>query len=134
MGEGEERRALESLVRQLGLEQNVSLPGFVLNPYPCMVRAGVFVLSSKWEGLPGVLIEALYCGLPIIATDCPSGPREILAEGQYGQLVPVGDTRALARAIETNLGRETPRPPRESWRRFELKVLVNEYISVLFGN
>lgn len=131
LGEGEERPGLEALVRQLGLERDVSLPGFVTNPYAYMARASLFVLSSRWEGLPGVLIEALYCGAPLIATDCPSGPREILRDGQYGQLVPVGNATALARAIETSLESETPRAPRESWRPFELETVVNQYISTL---
>jgi glycosyltransferase involved in cell wall biosynthesis len=131
LGEGEERPALEALVRQLGLEQDISFPGWVENPYPHMVEASLFVLSSKWEGLPGVLIEALYCGAQLIATDCPSGSREILKDGQYGQLVPVGDVVALALAIETALAGKMPRPPRESWRPFEPETVVNQYINVL---
>ncbi len=131
LGEGEDRSALEGLVRQLGLEQDVSLPGWVENPYPHMVQASLFVLSSRWEGLPGVLIEALYCGVHLIATDCPSGPREILRNGQYGQLVPVGDVGALALAIETALAGKMPRVPRESWRPFEPETVVNQYINVL---
>jgi glycosyltransferase involved in cell wall biosynthesis len=87
---------LESLVNNLGLNKCVSMPGFVPNPYPYMARASVFVLSSRWEGLPGSLIEALFCGAPLIATDCPSGPREILANGKFGELIPVGDPDALA--------------------------------------
>lgn len=134
LGEGRERPMLEALVRQLGLEQDVSLPGWLENPYPYMARASVFVLSSRWEGLPGVLIEALYCGAPLIATDCPSGPREILAEGRYGQLVSVGDVTALARAIETTLAGEKPHPPRESWQSFELDTVVDQYINVLLGD
>lgn len=134
LGEGEERAALEALVRQLGLEQDVSLPGFVANPYPYMVRASLFVLSSRWEGLPGVLVEALYCGTPLVSTDCPSGPREILADGRYGRLVPVGDVEAMARAMEAVLGGESARPPGESWRPFELEVVVGQYIDVLFGD
>jgi glycosyltransferase involved in cell wall biosynthesis len=134
LGEGEERPALESLIRQLGLEQDVCLPGLVPNPYPYMREASLFVLSSRWEGLPGVLIEALYCGVPLIATDCPSGPREILAGGQYGQLVPVGDASTLARAIKAALDGKTPRPPQESWRPFELEVVLSQYIDVLLGN
>jgi glycosyltransferase involved in cell wall biosynthesis len=134
LGEGQERPVLETLVRQLGLEQDVSLPGFIENPYPYMARASLFVLSSRWEGLPAVLIEALYCSVPLIATDCPSGPREILADGQYGQLVPIRDTTALARAIETSLKGEAPRPPRESWRPFEMGTVVNQYIGVLLGS
>jgi glycosyltransferase involved in cell wall biosynthesis len=134
LGEGEERPALEALVQQLGIGSDVSLPGFVVNPYPYMARASLFVLSSRWEGLPGVLIEALYCGAPLIATDCPSGPREILAGGQYGQLVPVGDADALARAIEATLASRPPHPPRESWRPFELEVVVSQYVNVLLDN
>jgi glycosyltransferase involved in cell wall biosynthesis len=133
LGEGEERPALEAQAKQLGLERDVSLPGFVVNPYPYMAWAGVFVLSSRWEGLPSVLIEALYCGAPAISTDCPSGPREILADGKYGQLVPVGDVNALARAIGAALDGKTPRPPHESWWPFQLEVVVSEYIDTLLG-
>ncbi len=131
LGEGEERAMLEALVRQLGLEQDVHLPGFVPNPYAYMAHASAFVLSSKWEGLPTVLIEALHCGAPIVATDCPSGPREILANGQYGRLVPVGDVVGLAKAIEATLDGQTPRPPRESWLPYEMETVVNLYINML---
>jgi len=134
LGEGEERPTLEDLVEQLGLEQDISLPGFVSNPYPFMARASAFVLSSRWEGLPGVLIEALYCGAPLVATDCPSGPREILRDGEYGRMVPVGDSVALSRAIEAALADGTGHPPPESWRPFDLETVVDQYISVLFGS
>lgn len=134
LGEGEEWRALEALAERLGLEKDVSLPGFVANPYPYMTRASLFVLSSRWEGLPGVLIEALYCGLPLISTDCPSGPREILADGRYGQLVPVGDAMALARAIERSLNDQKPGRSPESWRPFELDPVVNQYLDILLGS
>lgn len=134
LGKGEERFVLEALVRQLGLEQDVSLPGFILNPYPFMVQAALFVLSSRWEGLPGVLIEALYCGAPLVAADCPSGPREILAEGKYGLLVPVGDPIALSRAIEVTLAGNRIHPPRESWLPFELETVVSQYIDVLLAS
>lgn len=131
LGEGEERAALEALIRQLGLDDDVGLPGFVVNPYPYMARASLFVLSSRWEGLPGVLIEALYCGVPLVATDCPSGPREILAGGRYGQLVPVGDVTAMAGAIETVLNGKGPRPSPESWQPFELRSVVAQYLNLL---
>ena len=134
LGEGRERLSLEVLVRELGLEQDISMTGFVANPYPYMARASLFVLSSRWEGLPGVLIEALCCGAPLIATDCPSGPREILADGQYGQLVPVGDVSALAKAIEASLDGEALRPSRRSWLPFELEAVVNQYIDMLLGS
>ncbi len=131
LGEGRDRPGIEALIRKLGLEQEVSLPGFVANPYPYMTRAALFVLSSAWEGLPGVLIEALYCGVPLISTDCPSGPREILKNGLYGQLVPVGDVMALARAIEKALSGQARSAPRESWQPFESEAVVDEYLKVL---
>ena len=81
LGEGPERPALESLIRRHGVEHCVALPGFVPNPYACMARASVFVLSSDYEGLPTVLVESLALGTPVIATDCKSGPREILRDG-----------------------------------------------------
>ena len=99
LGEGEERPNLEALVRELGLEEDVALPGFVENPYKYMKRAAVFVLSSRWEGLPTVLIEAMALGTPVVATDCPSGPAEILEGGKWGRLVAVGNETSLARAI-----------------------------------
>ena len=110
LGEGKEREPLEELIQKLGLEKDVSLPGFVMNPYAYMARSSLFVLSSRWEGLPTVLIEALCCGTPVVSTDCPSGPREILKDGQYGQLVPVGDVDALARAIEATLDSKASKP------------------------
>jgi glycosyltransferase involved in cell wall biosynthesis len=134
LGEGQDRPALEAQVRELGLEQSISLPGFVANPYAYMTCASVFVLSSRWEGLPTVLMEALFCGTPVVATDCPSGPREILRDGQYGRLVPVGDVIALARAIETTLDDKTARPPRESWHPFELETVVDQYAAILLGD
>ena len=82
LGGGPERAHLQSLVGELGLDADVGLPGWVTNPYPYMVRSAAFVLSSRWEGLPSVLIEALYCGVPVIATDCPSGGRWRSSRGQ----------------------------------------------------
>jgi glycosyltransferase involved in cell wall biosynthesis len=134
LGEGKERTSIEALVKRLGLEHDVSLPGFIVNPYPYMVRAPVFVLSSKFEGLPTVLVEALFCGAIIVSTDCPSGPREILHAGQYGQLVPVGDSVKMARAIENGLAGKIPRPPEGCWKPFELDTVMDQYIHVLFGS
>jgi glycosyltransferase involved in cell wall biosynthesis len=99
LGEGKDRPALEALAKEMGVGGDVDLPGFVENPYAHMSRASLFVLSSAWEGSPNVLTEALALGLPAVATDCPSGPREILEDGRYGPLVPVGDADALAGAI-----------------------------------
>jgi glycosyltransferase involved in cell wall biosynthesis len=133
LGEGEKRAELEALVKRFKLDGNVGLPGFVANPYSYMARASLFVLSSRWEGLPTVLVEALYCGTPIVATDCPSGPREILLDGQYGRLVPVGDAASLSQAIEATLDARPPRFPRESWQPFELETVVEQYLGILLG-
>lgn len=131
LGEGPDRPALEALINQLGLKNDVSMPGFVENPYSYMNHSTLYVLSSRWEGLPTVLIEALFCGLPVIATDCPSGPREILADGLYGSLVPVGDVTALASAIEAGLMGKTPHPPEESWHPYSLDTVVDQYIHLI---
>ena len=131
LGEGPERAGLEALVARCRLESDVQLPGFVANPYAYMARASAFALSSRWEGLPGVLIEALFCGVPTVATDCPGGSREILAHGRYGRLVPVGDPNALAEALESALSGELAPPPRESWRPFEMDTVVDRYTELL---
>ena len=103
LGEGPERKRLESLAAELGIAADVSLPGFSANPYSAMARARLLVLSSRFEGLPTVLIESLVCGCPIVATDCPSGPNEIVSSEDYGLLVPVGDSAALADAMHRAL-------------------------------
>lgn len=133
LGEGPDRPALEALTKQLGLIDDVTMPGFVENPYAYMSQASLYVLSSRWEGLPTVLIEALYCNLPIIATDCPSGPREILADGRYGSLVPVGDVTALTQAIEAGLAGKTPHPTAESWHPYSLEAVVDQYLGLLLN-
>jgi len=134
LGDGEDRPKLEALVQELGLEGEVALPGFVENPYKYMKRAAVFVLSSKWEGLPTVLIEALACGCPVVSTDCPSGPAEILEGGKWGPLVPVGDAHSLAEAIVQVIERP---PDRELLRKrgfeFNVERAVQQYLELLSG-
>ena len=132
LGEGRKRPELERLAASLGVEGDVALPGFVKNPFAYMARAAVFVLSSGYEGLPGVLIQAMACGCPVASTDCPSGPREILAEGVYGPLVPVGDDEALARAIHRALEEPLHRD-RLKARAAEFSVdrAVDRYVDVL---
>ena len=134
LGEGEERPMLEAQIAQLGLEQDVDLPGFVANPYPYMAHAALFVLSSRWEGLPTVLVEAMSLRTPVIATDCPSGPREILGDSQYGQLVPVDDPIALAQAIKSLLANHVVCPLAESWKPFELDFVTDQYMNILLGS
>ena len=100
LGEGSWRGRLEKMIRKLGIQESVSLPGWVSNPYAFMSRASLFVLSSRYEGLPTVLIEAMACGCPCVSTNCQAGASEILDNGRFGPLVPVGDDSALAAAME----------------------------------
>lgn len=99
LGRGRRRQRLMGLADALGIGDDVDLPGFDPNPYALMARARLFVLSSRWEGLPVALIEALAAGTPAISTDCPSGPAEVLAGGRCGTLVPIGDAAAMAEGI-----------------------------------
>ena len=131
LGEGEERPALERLVAELGLKDYVALPGFAANPYTYMVKSAVFVLSSMSEALPTGLIEALALGVPIVATDCPSGPREILQDGQFGALVPAGDAAALARAIVGALNAPRCAAPAEAVRPYTLDYALGEYCRII---
>lgn len=103
LGEGEERVNLEYLINELNISNQVDLLGRVDNPYAYMSASNVFVLSSKFEGLPTVLIEALACDMTIVSTDCPHGPSEILENGKWGYLVPVDDVYALSNAMKTAL-------------------------------
>ena len=108
LGEGAQREALEALIDELGLKERVRLPGFGANPYAFMSRAKVMALTSNWEGSPNVLVEAMACGTPVISTDCPNGPREILEGGKLGHLVPLGDLEALAQALKRSLAGDNP--------------------------
>lgn len=99
LGEGEEKKALAALIANLGLEDHVHMPGFVANPFTYMAKSAVLALSSRWEGLPGVVIQALACGCPVVSTDCAGGVTEILKGDTYGKMVPVGDHQAMAAAI-----------------------------------
>jgi glycosyltransferase involved in cell wall biosynthesis len=124
---------LRALPGALGIGVDVALPGFVDNPFAFMAQASVFVLSSLYEGLPGVLIQALACGCPVVSTDCPSGPAEVLDHGRFGPLVPVGDVAALARAIEQVLDHP---PSAESLRGradlFSVQRAADSYLELLF--
>jgi glycosyltransferase involved in cell wall biosynthesis len=121
------------LVRQLGLSECVALPGFDPNPFRYMARAKVFAMSSIYEGFPNVLVQALACGCPVVSTDCPSGPSEILNGGAYGYLVPVGDADALATCILKTLHGEARRPPADWLEQFDEDRVSRCYLEVLFG-
>ena len=131
VGEGELHEDLKNLVTRLGLESSVALPGFVDIPFAYMARAAVFVLSSRWEGLPTVLIEAMACGTPVVSTDCPSGPREILEGGVWGRLVPVSDARSLAAAIAATLDDSRPSNVAARADAFRVEPARDRYLAVL---
>jgi glycosyltransferase involved in cell wall biosynthesis len=132
LGEGERRNALAALVRKLGIAGDVGLPGFVVNPFSYMARAGVFALSSAWEGFSNVLAEALACGCPVVSTDCPGGAAEILDGGAYGALVPVGDAEALAAALGAALDAPPPRDRLQARARaFTAESATEKYLAVV---
>ncbi|MFZ0450468.1 MAG: glycosyltransferase [Desulfatiglandaceae bacterium] len=135
LGEGGERNSLEALASQLGIKEDLQLPGFVANPYAFMARADVFVLSSLWEGSPNVLTEALAVGTPVVSTDCRDGPKEILQNGRYGPLVSVGDRDALADAIAKTLDNPLAgRLLQSAVSRFTPEACADAYLEALgFG-
>jgi glycosyltransferase involved in cell wall biosynthesis len=125
-------RALQELIAELGVADDVRLEGFVSNPLPYMKRSAVFALSSAWEGLPGALIEAMACGCPVVSTDCPGGSAEILQQGALGPLVPVGDDAALADAILALMDEPTdPERLKARAAEFSLDASVDRYLEVL---
>lgn len=130
LGEGEERSRLEALVEELDLKEDVALPGFVDNPYNYMANASLFVLSSRWEGLPTVLIEAMACGTSVIATDCPSGPQEILESGKWGKLVPMGADTELAEAMDEILNNPSPDPNKRAMD-FSVELATTHYLRLV---
>ena len=132
LGEGRLRDDLEQLVCTLGIQADVYMPGFVENPFQYMARASVLVLSSAYEGLPGVLIQALACGCPVVSTDCPGGSSEILEDGKYGALVSIGKADEMAKAVLAELDDPTPREI--LLRRaedFSVERAVNSYLALL---
>lgn len=132
LGEGPLRTNLESLVKRLDLVKDVAMPGVVDNPYHYLANADLFVLSSNYEGLPTVLVEALACGCPVVSTDCPSGPREILDGGKYGPLVTVGDEYALASAMAEALSLKVQATDQEWLKQYSEETVVKQYMA-LFG-
>jgi glycosyltransferase involved in cell wall biosynthesis len=133
VGEGPQRARLEAMAAGLGLGlgTDLRLHGADPNPYRFMARAAAVVLSSRVEGLPAVLVEALALGAPVVSTDCPSGPREILDGGRFGRLVPVGDAEALATAIDDVLGEAPPPVPSQAWARWDVDAAVGAYHDLL---
>lgn len=133
LGEGEEREAVQELAASLGVAEDLSMPGFVDNPFAYMRRASVFVLSSRWEGLPTVLIEAMACGCRVVSTNCRSGPEEILDRGKYGALVAVGDVVGMSRAMSAALEDPNPTDPTARAQEFTVERATDRYLEFLMG-
>lgn len=135
LGEGPERGYLQRLAEASGVAADVEFTGFVANPFVWMARAAVLAVTSVSEGFGNVIVEALACGLPVVATDCPGGPREILDGGRYGTLVPVGDAAALAEAM----GRVIANPPAAAMLKrraadFSLAAASSRYLDLMLGD
>ncbi len=131
LGEGEKRPDLEHYILRNNLTETVQLVGFVDEPFRYLKAASAFVLSSQWEGFGNVLVEAMIMGVPVISTDCPHGPREILNGGEFGHLVPVEDSPAIARAIFQVLDGDRRLPTREWLSQFTQEHVVSKYLSLL---
>jgi glycosyltransferase involved in cell wall biosynthesis len=135
LGEGPERPALEALSRALGVAPHVQLPGFVDNPFPYLRRAAAFVLSSRYEGMPTALLQAMAFGTPVVSTDCPGGTHEALRDGRLGVLVPVGNVERLAAAIAAAVA--SPRRPdvaADVRQRFGTRAAATRYLSLVQGH
>lgn len=131
LGEGDQRAMLESIAQELGVSADILMPGFQKNPYSWMRHADLFVLSSRYEGFGNVIAEAMACGAQIVSTDCPSGPAEILEEGRWGKLVPVGNVDEMAAAILATLT-ATDRPDVVTRaRNFSVSNGVDAYLRLL---
>jgi len=132
LGEGPDRAALTNLASLLGVREYVDFAGFMENPYVYMRRASVVAMSSRYEGFGNVLVEAMAVGTPVVSTNCPHGPREILADGKYGALVPVDDPGALAEAILSTIARPQARTELiERARMFSIENAVGLYEEVM---
>ncbi|GAQ00038.1 glycosyltransferase [Leptolyngbya sp. NIES-2104] len=132
LGDGEQRPQLEALIRQMDIDSCVALPGFVENPYPYMAGASVFVLSSVIEAFGNVLVESMAVGTPVVATNCGSGPTEILEAGKYGRLVSIANPNELAEGILATL-----RDPlnaellKQRAKAFAIERIIHQYVQVL---
>jgi glycosyltransferase involved in cell wall biosynthesis len=134
LGEGGLEAELSALAKELGIENDVRLAGFKDNPFPYMRAASLFVLSSAWEGLPGALIQAMACGAPVVSTDCPDGPSEILEQGRWGRLVPIGNAELLAAAILKTLTDSSHPDVECRAQEFSVDKAVEGYLDILLPN
>jgi glycosyltransferase involved in cell wall biosynthesis len=131
LGEGPDRGRIEQVVEDAGLIEDVALPGFEQNPYRFMSRAAVFASSSQWEGFGVVLVEALALKVPVVSTNCPHGPAEILCHGNFGTLVPVGNHESMAQALLTALDCPIQKDSSAHLEQFTVGRVSSDYLSIL---
>lgn len=132
LGTGKDEAKLKSLVNELGIREEVFFLGFQKNPYKFMKTASIFIISSIWEGFPNVILEAMVCGVPVISTDCPFGPREIITNGKNGILVPPADEKALSEAIlallkDSALRRNFSEEGKKRAEDFRIEKIIPQY-------
>ena len=132
LGDGPEKENLENQIRSLHLSGSITLAGLQENPFPYLYHADLFVLSSRWEGLPNVVLESLACGRPVVAFDCPGSVNEIFDNPYQGTLVPAGDVKALVRAINERIENRS-NSPKDSLlpKRFRIESVTAQYQGVL---
>ncbi len=134
IGQGDLRAELQERIEKLGLENRIRMPGYILDPSPYFRSADLFVLSSDYEGFGNVIVEAMSVGLPVVSTDCPDGPAEILNRGEFGTLVPIRDPMALARAIELALSsKNDAERQRRRAAEFGEDGAVSRYLDAMLG-
>lgn len=132
LGRGKQKDELEQLASELGVADDVEFPGFVDSPYAYLAHADLFAFTSRWEGLGFVIIEALAVGTPVVSTDCPSGPAEILHGGEYGALISVGDDEALTKAMVDTLDHPLPAAKlREAAKPYTISAATDAYLTAL---
>lgn len=135
VGDGSQRKKLEQMCIDLNVQEKVKFFGFITDPYQILIKADLLVLPSNFEGFGNVIIEAFYCGLPVVSTDCPYGPRELLMNGKYGSLVPVSDKVAMAKAIQyEHENRRSSELQKFAAQRFLPSVIVKQFLDVMNCN
>lgn len=134
LGQGEEEARLKALAQDIVISKNVDFVGFQDNPFAWMARCDLFVMSSAWEGFPNVLVQAMACGAPVVSTNCRTGPSEILENGSWGRLVPVGDFNALCEAMIATLDDVSSPDVQVRVKDFDKELIINHYERQLYAS
>ncbi|MDT8284826.1 MAG: glycosyltransferase, partial [Thermovirgaceae bacterium] len=132
MGGGRQKERLETLAKTLQIDGDVEFAGFMSNPFPYLSNSDLYILSSRYEGFGMALLEALALGIPSVATDCPSGPREILQEGRFGELIPIADVNAMAEAMVRTLdGPHASHFLKQAATPYSIDNVADDYLKLL---